>query len=145
MVSLCLNCKRPIHRALYCSDSCRSAGRRLRGRLASLHPSIGRLLDLFCRHAPTEATGYRLLLARPEGRWVYPRGDRHGWRSVDHGLTFRSSFGLFPFEIPSVDTPGIFGVHFVLRGRELDTPPALLSGVWLVPVLMVPSPGQRLT
>ena len=111
---------------------------------SSLHPSLARFHALRCEHVPIEASGYRLSLVTPEGTWLYPGRDRRGWRSVDDGVVYRSAFGLFPFEIPTVDKAGVFGVLLVQRGRVLDTPPALLAGVWLVPVLASPSPGQRL-
>ena len=97
-----------------------------------------------CDHAPIAATGYRLLRDETDGQWVYPRGDRKGWLSVDHGLAYRSAFGLSPWEIPTVDRPAVYGLVFLRRGHVLRTPQALLAGAWLVPVLPIPSPGERL-
>ena len=145
MAGFCLNCgKRTKQSASYCCDSCRSAVRRLRLRLDGLPPSVGHLFDLLCDFGPIEATGYRLLYNSADGLWVFPRRDRHEWISVDEGTSYRSAFRLRPFEIPSVDTAGRYGVQFVRWRRVLSTPTALLSGVYLVPVLAAPSPGQRL-
>lgn len=127
-----------------CGDSCRSAIRRLRLRLERMPASIGCLFDLFCDFAPIEATAYRLHYYAADGRWVYPRIDGHPWISVDAGITQRRAFCLRPFEIPSVDRGGGFAVQFLRRGRVYPTPARLLSGVYVVPVLAAPSPGQRL-
>lgn len=145
MAGYCLNCAKPkTGQALCCGNSCRSAIRRLRLRLEALPPTIGRLFDQLCDFAPAQATGYRLHYCDTDGRWVYPRIDGHQWLSFDRGITQRRAFGLRPFEIPSVDRPGLFGVQFLSRGRVYDTPIHLLSGVYVVPVLAAPSPGQRL-
>lgn len=143
MGTLCLNCRRLINRGDYCSSTCRSACHRLRARLAELHPSIGWFHELTRKYAPSAATGYRLVRHVLSDRWIYPRGNRKGWLSVDHGLAYRAAFRLYPWEIPSVDTPAIYGVCFVRRGQVLGTSEALLAGVWLVPVLPMPSPGSR--
>ena len=95
-------------------------------------------------HAPVGATAYRLVRHETDGtRTVYPRADRHAWRSVEHGLVTRRAFCLYPWEIPTVDQTAIYALLFVARGQVFDTPRALLAGVWLVPVLAMPSPGSR--
>lgn len=144
VISLCLNCGGAISGGLYCGNRCRAAVRRLRQRLADLPPCIAQLYEAMAEHGPIGATAYRLVRYEEDGaRIVYPRADRHAWQSVDNGLVYRRAYLLFPWEIPSVDATAIYGVVFLRRGQVLDTPRALLGGVWLVPVLAMPSPGSR--
>lgn len=130
-------------KAFYCDARCRAAQHRFLARLEQLPPSIAAFYHQLCEYAPAEARTYRLVGVRDSQIWIYPRTDGKEWRAFA-GRTHRTAFHLRPFEIPSIDLPGLYGIQFFDGKTPLHAPVELLSGLPLDPVLQHPSQGLRL-
>lgn len=137
--SRCLYCGAPLHpdrtrRAVYCDSPCRALmGHLFRRQFDRLPASIERLFHALRKQAPAEATGYQLLLNHRGTVYCYP-SSRRPWTAFDGQRSQRAAFRLYPFEIPIVPLPTLYGVQLVTPHFILPLPPALERGVRLDPV-----------
>ncbi len=133
--------------AQYCSDRCRHQGCDLRKELAHLPSEIQEFFERLQECRPAEAAGYLVGFNDRDQSWFYPPTDRPSrrWKGTDiHSRGWRGTasrrgyFSLRPFEPPIVPRAARYGILFIdAKGDLVLTPPELLDGVDLVPLLPI--------